>query len=157
MAAFREGLSEQGFVERRNVEIVYRWAELRYERLPELAADLIGRRVSVIVATGGNVAALAAKSVTTTIPIVFTTAADPVELGLVASPGGNLTGATYLVDAVLAKRLELLHTIVPTAASVGFLVNPTNSTTETQIREAEGASRILGVRLVQDQAHGHGR
>jgi putative ABC transport system substrate-binding protein len=150
-AAFRAGLGEQGFVEGPSVEILYRYAETHYDRLPALATDLARRGVFVIVATGGNVSALAAKSATTTIPIVFATAADPVELGLVASlnrPGGNLTGATFLIESVLTKRLELLHAMVPAASSIGFLVNPTNTTVEAQVKEVENAARVLGVRLV---------
>ena len=149
-AAFRQGLGELGYVEGRNVAILYRWAEDRYERLPALAADLVSRRVAVIVANVVTAAAVAAKSATTTIPIVFAIGADPVNIGLVASlnrPGGNATGVAFLNTALTAKRLELLHEIVPAAASIGFLVNPTLRNTEASLREAESAARILGVRL----------
>jgi putative ABC transport system substrate-binding protein len=150
ITAFRRGLGEQGYVEGRNVEILYRSAEGRYDRLPALAADLVRRRVAVIVATGGP-ASLAATAATSTIPIVFGTGGDPVELGLVASldrPGGNTTGASFLTSELTTKRLELLHEIVPAATLIGFLVNPTNSVGEAERREAEIAARILGMRLV---------
>jgi putative ABC transport system substrate-binding protein len=149
--AFRQGLNEQGYVERRNVEILYRWAEMRNDRLPALAADLVDRRVAIIVATRGNAPALAALSASKTIPIVFSIGADPVELSLVASlnrPGGNVTGLTVLTKTLTTKRLELLHGIVPAAKSIGFLVNPTAPQVETETREAEIAARILGIRVV---------
>jgi putative ABC transport system substrate-binding protein len=120
-----------------------------------LAADLVQRRVDVIVATANPGAALAAKAATTTIPIVFQIGNDPVALGLVASmsrPGGNITGASFLVQELVAKRLELLHEIVPTATTIGFLVNPTMSGIETQIKEAEAAARTLGVHLLISNA-----
>jgi ABC-type uncharacterized transport system substrate-binding protein len=148
-AEFRKGLSETDYVEGRNVAIEYRWADSRYDRLPALAADLVRRRVDVIVSQGAP-ASLAATAATSTIPIVFASGFDPVELGLVASlnhPGGNVTGALFLTQAVIAKRLELLHEIVPAAPLVGLLVNPTTPTAEAQIKEAETAARTLGVRL----------
>jgi putative tryptophan/tyrosine transport system substrate-binding protein len=150
-AAFHQGLGESGFIEGRTVEILYRWAETHNDRLPALAADLVRRRVAVIVATASPGAALAAKSATATIPIVFQVGVDPVEIGLVASisrPGGNLTGTSFLIQELVAKRLELLHQIVPTVTTIGFLVNPTMPGIETQIREAEVAARTLGVSLV---------
>jgi putative tryptophan/tyrosine transport system substrate-binding protein len=150
-AAFHQGLGESGFIEGRNVEILYRWTETHNDRLPALAADLVRRRVAVIVATGSPGAALAAKSATATIPIVFQVGVDPVEFGLVASisrPGGNLTGTSFLIQELVAKRLELLHQIAPTVTTIGFLVNPTMPGIETQIREAEVAARTLGVSLV---------
>ena len=150
-AAFHRGLGEQGYVERRNVEILYRWAELRYDRLPALAADLVRRRVAVIFATGGPASPLAAKSATATIPIVFETGGDPLALGLVASfnrPGGNVTGVNWLARELTAKRLQLLHEIAPAATSIGFLVNPTGPTAAAQIKEGETAARLLSVRLV---------
>ena len=150
LGALRQGLGEQGYVEGRNLEILYNYAEGRYDRLPVVAADLVRRRVAVIVSTGGP-ASLAATSATATIPIVFATGGDPIELGLVASldrPGGNATGASFLTSELTAKRLELLHEIVPAATLIGFLFNPTNSVGEAERREAEIAARILGVRLV---------
>jgi putative ABC transport system substrate-binding protein len=155
-AAFHQGLGESGFIEGRNVEILYRWAETHNDRLPALAADLVRRRVAVIVATASPGAALAAKSATATIPIVFQVGVDPVEFGLVASisrPGGNLTGTSFLIQELIAKRLELLHQIVPTVATIGFLVNPTMPGIETQIREAEVAARTLAVSLVVSNAN----
>jgi putative tryptophan/tyrosine transport system substrate-binding protein len=151
LAAFRRGLAEQDFVEGRNVEVLYRLADTQYDRLPALAVDLVRRRVAVIVACASVNAALAAKAATPTIPIVFEVPADPVELGLVESlnrPGGNVTGATFLTQALIAKRLELLHETVPAARSIGYLVNPANSGTVSRIREAEVALRTLGVRSV---------
>jgi putative tryptophan/tyrosine transport system substrate-binding protein len=118
---------------------------------PELAADLVRRGVDVIVASGGAAPVVAAKSATATIPIVFGSAADPVALGLVASlnrPGGNITGVSFLAEALVAKRLELLHETVPTAESIGYLVNPTSPQVEAQIKNAESSARVLGVRLM---------
>jgi putative tryptophan/tyrosine transport system substrate-binding protein len=151
-AAFRQGLSELGYVEHQNVSIEYKWMEGQYDRLTTLTAELVRRRVAVIVATGGTATARAAKSATATIPIVFVAGADPVEVGLVASlnhPGGNVTGAAILTTSLTAKRLELLHNLVPGATSIGFLINPTNTTvTKAEMMEAETAARTLGVRLV---------
>jgi putative ABC transport system substrate-binding protein len=150
LPSFRQGLNAQGFVEGQNVAIEYRWADNRSDRLPELATDLVRRRVSVIVTTSGVTAAIAAKAASATIPVVFQTAADPVAFGLVASlnrPGGNVTGATSLNTEIAPKRLELLHELVPAATIIALLVNPTNPTAETYSRDAQAAARTLGVEL----------
>jgi putative ABC transport system substrate-binding protein len=148
VAAFRQGLKETGFVEGQNVAIEFRWAEGQYDRVPAIAAELVRRQVAVIVAnTPGN---LAAKAATTTIPIVFTLANDPVQVGLVASlarPGGNVTGVTNLSVEVAPKLLELAHKLVPTATVIAVLVNPTNPNTEALVRDVQAAARILGVQL----------
>ena len=151
-AAFRQGLSETGYVEGRNLTIEYRWAEGRYDRLPELAADLVRRKVEAIVATGGTVSALAAKSATSTIPIVFTIGGDPIAGGLVASlarPGGNLTGVSIQVIELMPKRLELLSELVPQARVIALLVNPNvgSANTERIIQVMQEAARGKGVQL----------
>jgi len=150
VTAFRQGLNEAGFVEGRNVAIEYRWADNQNDRLLALASDLVRRQVTVIVAAGIP-AALVAKAVTTTIPIVFETGSNPVEVGLVASlnrPGGNLTGVTSLNVEVGSKRLELLHELVPTTRSIALLVNPaTPANAEAQSRNLDAAARSLGLQL----------
>jgi putative ABC transport system substrate-binding protein len=149
LAAFRQGLSETGYIEGRNLLIECRWAEDHYDRLPALAADLIGRKVDVI-ACGGTPSTLAARIATATIPIVFMAGGDPVELGLVASfarPGGNLTGFTIVSADLMPKRFELLSELIPEAKVMALLVNPNNSTTERIIRDLQEAGRVKGVRL----------
>jgi putative ABC transport system substrate-binding protein len=148
---FLQGLGELGYVEGKNVAIEYRWADGRYDRFPELAADLARRRVSVIAAPGSPLSALAAKAATTTIPIVFGVAEDPVKRGLVASlarPGGNLTGINFLTGELTAKRLALQHELVPAATRVGVLVNPSDATRSAAIvKDVEEAARTMGLQL----------
>jgi putative tryptophan/tyrosine transport system substrate-binding protein len=147
VAAFRQGLSETGYVEGQNVAIEYRWAEGHYERLAELAADLVGRKVDAILAVGGTPPALAAKAATSTIPIVFSSG-DPVGFGLVASlarPGGNLTGVSSY--ELTPKRVEMLAELVPRAKVVALLVNPSNAIAEPMIRNAQEAARAKGLEL----------
>ena len=147
---FRQGLNETGYVEGQNVNIEYRWAQGQYDRLPALAADLVSRQVAVI-AAGGTPPTIAAKAATATIPIVFVTGADQVEIGLVASlnrPGGNLTGVTTLNVELGPKRLELLHEVVPTTRSIALLVNPTSSVNAERLTtNTQTAARTLGLQL----------
>jgi ABC-type uncharacterized transport system substrate-binding protein len=151
LAPFREGLKESGYVEGRNVASEYRGAEEHYERLPELATDLLRRQVAVIVAVGGPPTALAAKAASATVPIVFTiTSADPVQLGLVASfsrPGGNVTGIATVPGSVVSKQFEALSEAAPTATVIGCLLNPNNPNIEALTREAQEATRTLGRKL----------
>jgi putative ABC transport system substrate-binding protein len=149
VTAFHQGLKEPGYVDGRNVSIEHRWAEGRYDRLPTLVAELVSRRVAVIIAGGGIFVGLAAKRVTATIPIVFVGAGDPVKLGLVPNlnrPEGNITGIVTLGVELLPKRLELLHELVPNDAPIGVLVNPSQPFVDIQLREVEDAARSLDER-----------
>jgi putative tryptophan/tyrosine transport system substrate-binding protein len=148
---FHRGLKESGYVEGQNVAIEYRSADNQIDRLPALAADLVNRRVDVIVTIGGDISIQAAKAATTTIPVVFVTGFDPVAAGFVASlnrPGGNLTGVSFLVVFTVAKRLELLSELVPTAGMIGMVVNPNNPNAESTTRDAQAAAEKLGKKLV---------
>jgi ABC-type uncharacterized transport system substrate-binding protein len=150
MEYFRRGLAEGGYFEGQNAAIEYRWAEGQSDRLPELATDLVRRRVAVIASLGGTNSALAAKAATATIPIVFLTGGDPVQLGLVSSlnrPEANVTGITFIVEELGAKDLGVLHELVPDAKSVGFLFNPDNPAARRQIANLQGAARALGLDL----------
>jgi putative ABC transport system substrate-binding protein len=155
VAAVRQGLKETGYVEGRNVAFDYRWAEDHYERLPALAAELVRREVAVIASVGGITSAVAAKSATATIPIVFQIGGDPIKLGLVASlsrPDGNITGVTWLAGTLTAKLFEVLHETVPKAALIGYLVNPTNAEAEIQTKNARATAEMLGQKLLVVQA-----
>ncbi len=150
-AAFLRGLKEVGFINGDDVEVIFRWADGEYSRLPELAADLVSRNVEVIAATGGDVSALAARAATTTIPIVFNIGGDPVHLGLVTSlnsPGKNVTGVVMFTFELATKRLEILRDLMPGATRVAVLMNPTRPNAEARVREVEGAARAYGKRLV---------
>jgi ABC-type uncharacterized transport system substrate-binding protein len=151
VSGFRQGLREAGFIDTENVAIIYRWAEGQYDRLPAFAAELVAKRVSVIVATGGLPPSLAAREATKTIPIVFTMGSDPVKFGLVASlnrPGGNMTGVSVLAYQLEAKRVELIHELVPNAATIALLANDNNPQTAAQIADVEAASRTFGQQVV---------
>jgi len=151
LRGFRLGLKDTGYVEGENVITVYSWAENQLDRLPGLAAELVRRQVAVIATTGGPAAAFAAKAATTTIPILFLSADDPVRRGLVASlarPGGNLTGINFFSGELLAKRLGLLRELVPAATRVAVLVNPANAATmETTLRDVQAAARVTGLQI----------
>jgi putative tryptophan/tyrosine transport system substrate-binding protein len=159
LAAVRRGLSEVGFVEGRNMAIEYRWADNQNDRLTELAADLIRRRVAVIVAPGGTLAALMAKTLTTTIPIVFSGSVDPVQAGLVQSlnrPGGNITGITDMASDVAGKQLGLLHELLPGAVRFALLVNPGGASAEATILEVRSAASAIGRQIDVLRAHTNG-
>ena len=150
LAAFRRGLGETGYTEGQNLAIDYRWAQGRYDQLPALAADLVRQQVAVIVATRSSAPGLAAKAVTSTIPIVFQTGSDPVKDGLVASlnrPGGNVTGVTRLSTELMPKRLGLISELVPTATAIAVLVNPAGPQAAEQVREMQEATRLLKLQL----------
>jgi ABC-type uncharacterized transport system substrate-binding protein len=151
LRAFRQGLKDASFVEGENVAIEYRWADNQLDRLPALAAELVRRQIAVIAATGGVPSLLAAKAASTTIPIVFIVAEDPLKLGLVASlarPGGNLTGINFFGAELTAKRLELLRELVPAAARIAVLVDPANAaSTESTFRDVEAAARAMGLQI----------
>ena len=151
VAGFRRGLQEAGFIEGRNVAIEYRWAEGRYEQVPALAADLVQRQVAVIVTTGGETSAVAAKAATKTIPIVFNTGTDPVRLGLVTSlarPGGNATGVNIFTTELAEKRLGLLHDLIPAASTIAVLLNPNFAPAVVNLQESEVAARAAGRTVV---------
>ena len=148
VAAFREGLGETGYVEGKNVAIEFRWAEGQYDRLPALAAELVRRQVSVVVAAGGG--AREAKTATTTIPIVFTSGNDPVDAGLVTSlahPGGNLTGVSFVPAELVAKRLEMLHQLVPKATEIAMILNPVQRTAESRARKVQEVASSFGLHV----------
>jgi putative tryptophan/tyrosine transport system substrate-binding protein len=155
LTGFRDGLQSAGYVEGQNVAVEYRWAENQYDRLPALAADLVKRQVNVIVAGGAPISALTAKAATTTIPIVFGVGADPVAIGLVPSlnrPVGNITGVSFLVNNLGAKRLGLLHELLPGATVIGFLVDPRNPNAEPETIDMQEAADTLGRQLIILQA-----
>jgi putative tryptophan/tyrosine transport system substrate-binding protein len=154
--AFARALNESGFTEGRNVTIECRYAEGHYDRLPALAADLAARKVDVILANGGSAPALAAKAATTSIPIIFETGGDPVKDGLVASlnrPGGNLTGVNWTASALNAKRLDLLHELLPKASVIGVVVNPDYPEASLQSRDLKDAADVLGLQIRAANAH----
>jgi putative tryptophan/tyrosine transport system substrate-binding protein len=150
LKSFREGLRESGYVEGENVAIEYRWGEGRYDRLPAMAAELVGHPIAVLVAVGGEPAAVAARGATSRIPIVFAVGSDPVQLGFAASynrPGGNMTGINILSSTLEPKRLGLLHELVPQAQTVAFLLDPNFAPSASQLADVEGAARALGLRV----------
>jgi len=150
VAAFRDGLNEAGFIEGRNVTVECHWAEGHYDRLPQLATELVDRGVAVIILVGGGPTTAAAKAATATIPIVFISGDDPVKSGAVAAlnrPGGNVTGVSLLTVAMEAKRLQLLHELVPNVAVVAAIINQNNPQADIQVQELQGAARTLGLQV----------
>jgi putative ABC transport system substrate-binding protein len=146
VAAFRKGLNESGYIDGQDVAIEFRWAQGQYDRLPVFAADLVRQKVAVIVSSGGDVAALSAKAATSSIPIVTVSGSDPVKAGLVVSfnrPGGNVTGASFVATELETKRLQILHEVVPTAAVIGILINPTNPAAESRSNDLRLMARTL--------------
>jgi putative ABC transport system substrate-binding protein len=155
LRAFHQGLKETGFVEGQNVAVQYRWAQSQYDRLPELAADLVRQQVAVIAVTGGEPAPQSAAAATRTIPIVFTAAGDPVKGGLVTSlnrPGGNATGITIFGSDAVAKRMQLMHEVMPHATAIVFLMNPNNPNADAELRAAQAAARSLGIDILVQRA-----
>ena len=155
VAGFRQGLKETGYIEGETVEVEFRWAEGQVSRLPEMAVDLVSRHIAVLVTGGGEASAFAAKAATSTIPIVFNIGNDPVKVGLVTSlsrPGGNVTGVNILTTELEAKRLGLLHQMVPTASMVAHLVNPTYPPTQTNVRDVAAAARVMGLQIILVEA-----
>src|SRR5262245_40572507 len=155
VAALRQGLNESGFTEGRNITIEYRWSHGENDRFPVLAADLVNRKVAVIITSGSTLAATAAKTVTSAIPIVFALGSDPVKAGLVESlrrPGVNATGVTFLVNALVAKQFEVMAELLGGNGTVGFLVNPTNANADTDTREGQAAAQTLGMKIVVETA-----
>jgi putative ABC transport system substrate-binding protein len=155
LAGFRDGLRDTGFDEGRNVAIDYRWMDGQFDRLPEVANDLVRRRVAVIFASGGVVSAIAAKAATSTIPIVFSNGSDPAKFGLVASfnrPGGNVTGVSFLAIELEQKRLELLREVIPKRSVIAFLLNPKNPNADSQLNDVQTAARILDQPILVLQA-----
>src|SRR5262245_31505238 len=153
--AFRQGLKETGFVEGQNVTVEYRWAQSHFARYPDLAAELVRRKVAVIAATGGEPGPQAVKAATQTIPIVFTANGDPVREGLVASlnrPGGNATGIALFGGVAVAKRLQLMHGLVPQAAGIAYLMNPSNPNSNIELAAAQEAASALGIELLVHRA-----
>ena len=154
LVTFRKGLSESGYIEGQNVAIVYRWAEGQYDHLPALAAELVRLHVALVVA-GDGPSALAAKAATTTIPIVFNTGIDPIQVGLVTSlnrPGGNLTGVNMIAGPLPAKQLGLLHDLIPAAGAIAVLINPNNANAERDAATVQDAARAIGVQIVVTRA-----
>ena len=148
--AFRQGLSEKGFTEGRNIEIEFRWAEGQYDRLPALAREIIANQVTLIAATGDSVSAMAAQAATSNVPIVFVIGGDPVQFGLVASlnrPGGNITGVSLISSGLGAKRLGLLQELIPNAAVIGFLVNPDNPNSVREQKDVQDAARVISKQI----------
>jgi putative ABC transport system substrate-binding protein len=151
VAALHQGLKEVGYTEHQTVAMEYRWADGQYDRLPALAADLVSRRVAVIVPIGGAPAVVAAKAATSTIPIVFNLGADPIQLGLVTNlsrPGGNITGIAMMTLEIETKRLELLHELAPTSSPIAILLNPSNAQVQGQEREAQAAADVIGRKIL---------